>query len=186
MQEFGQEAIDHQLTYRDLDYTPNDGNLYEIIDGALYVTPFPSYPHQHATTQLTIILGTFVRERKLGHVFAAGLKVVLDEPTGVGPDLVYISAARMDHMQNDGYHGCPDLVVEVLSSKPQLDRYIKLNKYATAGIGYYWIVDPDHRRLSAYRLSQGCYQLIGDYGGEQPFRPEQFPGLQIDLSDLWV
>lgn len=34
----------------------------------------------------------------------------------------------MDLMREDGYHGPPDLIVEVLSSKPQLDRYVKLRK----------------------------------------------------------
>jgi hypothetical protein len=33
------DAVEHQLTQRDLDYTPDDGNLYEVIDGALVVTP---------------------------------------------------------------------------------------------------------------------------------------------------
>lgn len=182
----GQEALEHRLTHRDLDHLPDDGNRHEIIDGALHVTPFPSHAHQHAATQLTIILGAYLREHPLGRVFAAGLKVVLDEPSGVGPDLVYVSTARMDRMQEDGYHGAPDLVVEVISTKPQLDRYVKLNKYAATGIPHYWIVDPDTRLLSAYRLSGQRYQLVGDLQGEATFCPELFPGLTIELVELWV
>lgn len=182
----GQEALDHQLTHRDLEHTPDDGNRYEVIDGELFVTPFPSYAHQRAATRLTILLGTHVRERGLGEVFAAGLKVVLDEPTGVGPDLVYIAAARMDAMREDGYYGAPDLVVEVLSTKPQRDRYVKLRKYAASGVPHYWIVDPDGRRLSAYALEAGRYALRAEPSGDEIFEPALFTGLAIPLRELWV
>jgi hypothetical protein len=36
----------------DLDATPDDGNRYEIIDGALIVTPSPSMHHQAAVVAL--------------------------------------------------------------------------------------------------------------------------------------
>ena len=182
----GQEALDHKLTHRDLEHTPDDGNCYEIIDGILYVTPFPTYLHQEAATALTAILYTHVREYNLGKVFAAGLKVVLDEPTGVGPDIVYISAEHMDRMQRDGYYGAPDLVVEVLSSKPQLDRYIKLNKYAQAHVPNYWIVDPEPRVLWDYQLQGNQYRLAGEHREAARFEPALFPGLAIMLADLWA
>jgi Uma2 family endonuclease len=38
--------LNRPLTYRDLDTTPDDGNRYEVIDGELYVTPFPNVAHQ--------------------------------------------------------------------------------------------------------------------------------------------
>ena len=44
--------LDRPLTQRDLDHTPDDGNRYEVIDGVLYVSPFPSYAHQEAAGQL--------------------------------------------------------------------------------------------------------------------------------------
>ena len=71
-----QDPFDRPLTYRDLDHTPDDGNLYEIIDGVCHVTPFPTAAHQHVISQLMIILGYHVRERQMGKVFTAGLKVL--------------------------------------------------------------------------------------------------------------
>ncbi len=122
----------------------------------------------------------------MGKVFPAGLKVVLDEPTGVGPDLVYVSAARMHHMRRDGYYGPPDLVVEILSSKPQLDRILKLSKYAQAGVAHYWIVDPEERVLDVYRLEGGRYSRVIELRDQAVFTPELFPGLAIELRELWV
>ena len=182
----GLEALEHQLTQRDLEFTPDDGNRHEIIDGVLFVSPFPTYPHQAALQALLRALDVHVHAHGLGKIFPAGLKVVLDEPTGVGPDLTFVSAARMQHMRRDGYYGPPDLLVEILFSRPQLDRLVKLNKYAQAGVPHYWIVDPDERLLDAYRLEGGRYALAVELRGEVAFTPQLFPGLVIDLRELWV
>lgn len=182
----GQEALSRPFTQKDLDFTPDDGNLYEVIDGELFVSPFPTYPHQWAGSQLHTILNQHIRQKKLGSLFFSGLKVVLDELSGLGPDIVYISNARMTHMQEDGFYGVPDLVVEVLSSKPQLDRFVKLRKYASAGVPHYWIVDPKQRMLSIYRLSGDHYELMAEPKGNEHYEPELFPDLSIALRELWV
>lgn len=180
------DAAQHQLTQRDLDFTPEDGNRYEVIDGELHVTPFPTFAHQHALAYLMLSLGAHVKAQGLGKVLPAGLKVVLDEPTGVGPDLVYISTARMAQMRADGFYGAPDLIVEIISSKPQLDRYVKLRKYAAAGVPHYWIADPAQRLLEIYKLDGHHYRRLAALGGEGSYRPELFPGWTLELSELWV
>jgi len=181
----GREPIEHQLTQRDLDDTPDDGNRYEVIDGELHVSPFPTPAHQRVIAALVSLLRSHVRPRALGEVFPAGLKVVLDEPSGVGPDLVYVAQPRLENMREDGYYGAPDLLVEVLSSKPGLDRFVKFRKYARAGVPHYWIVDPRERRLDAYRLDGGQYALEAELAGEVTFEPALFPGLLIPLAELW-
>lgn len=180
------DPFDRALTHRDLDDTPDDGNRYEIIDGILHVSPFPSTAHQRIATHLTALLYTYVKQNKLGQVFAAGLKVVLDEPTGVGPDITYISTHRLESLQEDGYYGSPDLLVEILSSKPALDTQIKKQKYARAGVPHYWIVDPAKKRLLAYRLDGDCYRLVAEHTADDIFQPDLFPGLTIPLTELWA
>jgi Uma2 family endonuclease len=174
------------LTHRDLDDTPDDGNRYEVIDGALHVTPLPFTAHQATAGELFAILHAHVKARGLGRVFSSGLKVVLDQLTGVGPDLVYIANDQLSGLKRDGYHGAPSLVVEVLSSKPHLDTKVKREKYARAGIQYYWIVDPDRRTLSEFRLEGNDYALLGRLGGDALFHPQLFPGLAISLGELWI
>jgi Uma2 family endonuclease len=177
---------DRPLTHHDLDQMPDDGNRYEVIDGVLHVTPFPGFAHQRAATRLTSILERHVFEHKLGEVFTQNTKVVLDVPTGVGPDVVYVSSAKMPGMQRDGFYGAPDLLVEVVSSKPALDRVVKLQKYAQAGVPHYWIVDPEDRSVLVYRLEAGTYRIAAALKHDDRFEPELFPGLAIDLGVLWV
>jgi Uma2 family endonuclease len=175
----------HELTQRDLDYTPADGNLWEIIDGELFVTPFPGFAHQRVISRLFETLVVFVRAHQLGEVFTSGLKVVLGEPTGVGPDLVFISAANMKNMRPDGFYGIPELVVEVTSTQPQLDRYVKFRKYEGAGVPHYWIADPRTRTLEVFELTAGKYRRAAELKDEGVFRPSLFPGLELDTSGLW-
>ena len=174
------------LTHRDLDDTPEDGNRYEVIDGELHVTPFANTGHQRAVTRLVVLLANHVAAEGIGEVFTSGLKVVLDELTGVGPDVVYIAKEDVALIRDDGFYGAPAMVVEVLSSKPSLDTRVKRDKYARAGSRYYWIVDPAARTLWEYRLDGADYVAVAEVSGDDRFRPELFPRLEIALGRLWA
>lgn len=176
---------DHKLRQQDLEHTPADGSLYEVIDGELYVTPFPDEPHQSVIGALHLILGNHVAQHRLGRLYVSGLKVVLDEPTGVGPDLVFISNERMVHMRKDGFYGPPDLVVEVLSSRPKLDTFVKFEKYAQSGIPHYWIADPGARSLDLFRIDGRRYQRVAGYKEEGPVSTDLFAQLSFDVRELW-
>jgi Uma2 family endonuclease len=172
-------------THRDLEDMPDDGNRYEIIDGELYVTPFPRTGHQRAVTQLVVLLSNHVRAEDCGEVFTSGLMVVLDEKSGVGPDVVFLSKSQVKALERTGFYGPPEMVVEVLSLHRNLDIQIKRAKYERAGIPYYWIVDTKAQTLWEYRLENGTYVLQAQPTGEDEFRPKLFPGLVIPLGQLW-
>ena len=174
------------LTHRDLDDLPEDDRVrYEVIDGELYMASFPFIPHQRVATALVAILWAYLKQRPIGQVFLMNTKVVLDEPTGVGPDMVYVAREHLGTIQDDGIYGAPDLMVEVTSSKPNLDRVVKYRKYAASGVKNYWIIDPYARTLEAYELSGTRYERVADAEGDETFEPALFPGLAIPLSDLW-
>jgi len=179
------DPLDRLWTHRDLDDTPDDGNRYEVIDGKLYVTPFPTTWHERAGLQLAVILTNHVDGKDLGEVFHSGLKVALDELTGVGPDVVFIAREQADGLLRDGHYGPPALVVEVLSSKHSLDTKVKRDKYASAGIAWYWIVDPEAKVLWEYQLRAGEYVVASEHRGDDEFHPALFPGLVIPLARLW-
>lgn len=50
----------------------------------------------------------------------------------------------------------------------------------------YWIVDPASKTLEVYRLDGDRYHLPRELSGEARFEPEMFPGLTIELRDLWL
>jgi Uma2 family endonuclease len=165
---------------------PDDGKIYEVINGELYVSPAPSWWHQLAVGNLYAILWHFIRSHDLGKIVPAPLGVMLDPDDGVEPDLVYVARERMHIVNDRGIEGAPDLVVEVLSpSTRSRDQGIKLRRYAAAGVPHYWTLDPEARVLQAHRLGEQGYELIGTFGPATIFSPELFPGLEIPIDDLW-
>jgi Uma2 family endonuclease len=166
--------------------TPDDGNRYEVIDGALHVSPPPSYRHQRVVVLLLLRLGAYVEQRRLGQVLTAPLGVKLDDDTGVQPDLIFVSTARSDIIAERGLEGAPDLVVEVLSPSTRArDRGVKMGRYAAARIPVYWIVDPVTCTIEEYSLgADEGYELAASLGAADVFRPTLFPGLEISRTDL--
>jgi len=167
--------------------TPDDGNRYEVIDGELYVTPPPVRDHQHSSSQLHGILWSYLQSNPIGLIYAAPIGVILDTPSGVQPDLVYVSNARQDILTPDGIEGAPDLVVEILSpSTRSRDLGIKLRRYEAAGVPHYWMLDPRARTLLVHELTASGYGEPVTFGSGEVFRPTLFPGLEIEVARLWL
>jgi len=164
---------------------PDDGKVYEVIDGDLYVSPSPVWRHQLQLANLNGYIYPWVRAHDLGFVVFAPTGVVLDPETGVEPDLLFISHARANLISERGVEGGPDLVVEVLSPSTEArDRGIKLRAYARARVEHYWILDTAGPRIEERVLDNGDYRLVGIFGPGEIFRPTLFPGLEIPLDAI--
>lgn len=97
------------------------------------------------------------------------------------PDLILHSAQPKEAFEAGTP---PELVIEVLSTRRgNVERTEKLDDYARAGIGEYWIVDPFERAVEVYRLDRGDFTLAQT---TQTLHPAAFPGLQIDRREVWT
>jgi Uma2 family endonuclease len=164
---------------------PEDGKIYEVIDGDLYVSPSPAWRHQRQLSNLNHFVDNWVRTHDLGFVVFAPTGVVLDPETGVEPDLIFISHTRANLISERGVEGGPDLVVEVLSPSTEArDRGIKMRAYARASVDHYWILDTAGPRIEERVLENGEYRLVGIFGPGEVFRPTLFPGLEIPLDEI--
>lgn len=115
----------------------------------------PRFAHQAATTRLTVLLDTAVRETRAGTVCVSPMDVVLDRDKDlvVQPDIVFVSHARRAII-GDRIEGAPDLVVEVLSDSTAVrDRGQKLRIYRKYGVRECWLVDSDTWSLELVRLT---------------------------------
>ena len=98
---------------------------------------------------------------KLGRVLFAPFGVVLDGFSDVQPDLMFVSTAKQDIVQEDGIFGVPDLVVEIISpSSIRADRGKKFMLYERMGVGEYWIVDINNRSVEVYQRQESGYELM--------------------------
>ncbi len=144
-----------QITWQDVLEMPEDGNRYEAIRGALYVTPPPSRYHQSIVVNLSARLHDLLSTSGLGRVWVAPFGVRFPSTgEGVQPDVVVVSSARREAiLRPEGVAGAPDLVVEVLSpSTAHVDRSAKFELYRRQGVGEYWIIDPEAEAVDVYRF----------------------------------
>ncbi len=109
------DLVERKWTAEDVRALPEDGNRYECIDGALLVTPAPSYDHGYAVEFLYDRLRDYVRANALGALRLAPADVEIVPGTMVQPDLFVARSA--DGARIRDWREIAELVlaVEVLS-----------------------------------------------------------------------
>lgn len=144
------------LTVVDLEAMPDDGRRYELIGGAIVMTPAPGLSHQRASRRLQSLLEAAFPDME---VFAAPIDLDLPDGQRVQPDLVVVERGRTGKAL-----ALPvALVVEIVSPGSAVnDRITKLGVYAQAGITHYWIVDLPAGAAACFVLDGGVYRLVAE------------------------
>jgi Uma2 family endonuclease len=174
------------LTYEDYACLPADGKRHEVLEGELIMNPAPNLSHQGVSRNLEFILLQHIKEKESGFLYYAPVDVILDDHTIVQPDLVFIAKERSSILGSRGVEGPPDLVIEIHSSSTmRTDRVSKFQIYARFGIEWYWMLDPQARVMEEYARSPEGYIKVSEHGGKSLFKPALFPGLSIDLGQVW-
>ena len=125
------------FTVADLDRMPSDGHRYELVDGALVVSPRPTTVHQAVAGRLYGILSSVCPAE---YLVVPEPAVQIDPVTELAPDLVVV---HLDEVGGAKFTAPPLLVVEVRSpSTALIDLHRKKAVYEKFGVPSYWIVDP--------------------------------------------
>lgn len=133
-------------TIADLDRMPRDAR-YELVNGWIVMSPWPSIRHDHAVRNLRMQLEAAIA-RSGADLYVNG-PVDVFTSTGIRvPDVAVVdggAARRAIERDERAYQGVDLLlVIEVVSRESgseRTDRYEKPGEYAKAGIGQYWVVD---------------------------------------------
>ena len=175
-----------KLTYEEFRQLPDDGKRYELIHGEVHVTPAPNTRHQWVSHNLDFSVTSFVQQMHLGEVWVAPLDVRLIDNVAVQPDLIFVSNARAEIIQEDFIAGTPDLVVEILSpSTARHDRATKLQLYAEAGVPNVWYLDPVAKTVEVLKLQGKKYVMDSVLAGDQALTSDLFPGWELPLEKLF-
>jgi Uma2 family endonuclease len=157
---------------------------WELFDGEAYMSPAPSLRHQVLCQRVFLAFHAAVPQDAT--VLFAPVDVVLAPGTVHQPDVILV----LEHsrgMLKDVIRGSPDLVVEILSpSHAERDRVMKMETYARHGVGEYWIVDDEARRVEVYRLDReaGAYRLADTCPPGSTARTPLLPLLALDVREL--
>lgn len=160
----------------------------ELVGGRLEDEEVADFIHEILVMLLGQALGNWIFPRG-GAVVGSDAKLALGEGLGRKPDLsVYLPGTPLPSRRGL-ITEAPDVAVEIVSPKPRdtrRDRVEKVNEYATFGIRFYWIVDPELRSLEILELGpDGRYvhALAATSGVVDPV--PGCDGLVLDLDDLW-
>jgi Uma2 family endonuclease len=183
-------ATSVRFTIADLAVMPDDGNVYEIIDGELLVSTQPHFHHQVAWTKIGGALDTWSTSTGAG-IACGAPGVIFSDTDAVAPDVVWISAERLPYvLQEDGkLHGAPDLVVELLSpgaTNERRDREAKLKLYSVRGVREYWIVDWRARSVEVYRREHAALQLVATLESDDELQSPLLPGFSARVGNFFA
>lgn len=153
-----------RITDHDLLALPRDGRKYELVDGAVRVSPAGAR-HGQVCVRLAIKLGSFVADKKLGHVLDSSTGFRLPSGNVRSPDLSFVAAGRFaDERPPQGFAPlAPDLAIEVLSPEDNKRAVLdKIGEYLEAGTRLVWVVDPQAGHAAIYRSLTSVRELLID------------------------
>ena len=177
-------------TYDDYLHLPDDGRIYEIIEGVLYVNAAPSYDHQHTVNKINFALLKYTDAHQLGEIIIAPFEVHL--PTiakPVQPDIIFIPNDVALKRGAKFFVGAPKMVVEVLSpSTRRKDLMVKADAYERAGVQEYWVADVEQRSILVFALPENGREYVqaGLFLSGDNLRSDVFPELELDVASVFL
>ena len=151
-------------TVEDLRRVPKDGRTYELVDGAIIVTP-AGMRHSDVCARITVALGNFVLPRGIGVVYTEGVGIQLPSGNVRSPDVSFVRNEKLPGGRSPIDYGAlvPDLVVEVLSPADSAHEMTKkLAEYLGCGVPLVWVVDPERRTVTVHRSLDNAVESSGD------------------------
>ncbi|MBE7176107.1 MAG: Uma2 family endonuclease [Mucilaginibacter polytrichastri] len=134
---------------------------FEVIQGEGVIAPSTTLRHQLTVGKLYRIIANLLNDDSTkGVCLLSPMNVHFNEDNTLQPDLVFICGDNLHLIEEDGIHGAPDVVFEVLQPEnAYYDLRLKKDIYEQFGVKEYWIIDPMQKTIEIYVLEEDAYQL---------------------------
>ena len=133
------------------EFLANDYESYEYIKGELVSMGDPTMEHGEVSSNLVILLGTYIRQHQLGRIYTAGTTFQVGQG-GRKPDVAFISQDRLPENRRQASPIPPDLAIEVVSPTDKTyEIQEKVSEYLDAGAHMVWVVEPVLKTVTVYR-----------------------------------
>ena len=175
------------LTADDLLRLYSQGVRGELIRGVLRETMPTGEEHGEVAANTVIILGGFVKPRRLGRIITSDAGVLLerDPDTVREPDVAFISyRKRPRQVRNTRYaQVAPELVVEIRSPRDSASDLVeKALMWLAHGVLIVWVINPDTRTVDVYRAGAPVATLAD---GDALDGGDALPGFTCAVSDIF-
>lgn len=141
--------------------------------------------HGAVTDELETRISYFVRENKLGKVFAAETGFILAEGTVRGIDISFVGSEKLTRygIPDKFFPAAPDLAVEVISPGNTFDEMQdKIEEYIAAGTKLIWIVYPKQKMVHVYRRGN-VIQILRE--SDELEGEDILPNFKVKLTEIF-
>jgi Uma2 family endonuclease len=161
---------------------PDDGFLYDMIEGELHMSPSAYFEHNKVISNFLTTVEVFLKISGIVGYLAPETDLFLPDGGDVlRPDITFI-LEKNKRIIIGHIHGTPDLVCEVLSdSTRQRDLGVKGDRYLFNGVKEYWILNPDDKNIQVW-INRGS---SWDKKFGETLSSELLPDLQITTRDIF-
>lgn len=133
------------------EFLANDYESYEYIKGELVPMGDPTMEHGEVSSNLVILLGTYIRQHRLGRIYTAETTFQIGQG-GRKPDVAFVSQERLPENRRRASPIPPDLAIEVVSPTDRTyEIQEKVSEYLDAGARMVWVVEPVLKTVTVYR-----------------------------------
>lgn len=158
---------------------------YQLIEGEIFMSPAPNRYHQVIARNLEFILMRYLAKHPCGELYHAPFDVYLDDLNAYQPDIVFVGDERKQILEDDGAHGAPDLVVEILSpSTARLEKRKRAN-FAKHGTREFWLVDPVLMQIQRFDFARDPAKPVQLIDEGESFETPLFPGLTLSTTEIF-
>jgi Uma2 family endonuclease len=172
---------------QEFELLPEEGR-WEVVDGRAILLPPSEYEHQDLSDALVGMFRQQLKSLECGFAVSASNVLIprrLDLLGGFQNRVPDIAVSKHKPKRHFDVGAPPELAIEILSTRRgNVERTEKLDDYALAGIGEYWIINPFDRVVEVDVLQSGEYILQQSATGT--ITPHEFPAVVIDLQLLWA
>jgi Uma2 family endonuclease len=155
-------------TYEDFCVLVSEDQKADLIDGVIYMASPENPAANEMFVWLITLMDLFAEEYDLGRIYGSRVATRFSEKTAPEPDIVFVSKKHLHRVTRGGVEGAPDIAVEIVSPDSiDRDYNLKRQKYETAGVPEYWIIDEIEETVTLLRLgADGKYREVRPRSGE--------------------
>lgn len=136
------------------------GERYELVDGELIPMAPTGFEHGDLEWHIAWVIGTYVRERRLGKVVVGEVLFQLDDAGRLArtADVAFVRRERLPSPEqaSHAFRGAPDLAVEIVSPGDTAEAVMrKIEHWLEHGTRVVLVVYPDSRRIGRWGRDSG-------------------------------
>jgi len=176
----GVSADDFERDYAD--------GFYEWIRGYVIQMPPISKTHMDISTYLGHLLSAYLALKPIGDLLTAPFTMRYDPlELRPEPDLQLVLHANPGQITRTAFIGAADICIEIVSPESvERDYADKFVEYEAAGVGEYWLIDPDRRRARFYQRGDSGQFVESSIGVDEIYRTPLLPRLHVHIPTFWL